>query len=245
MERRTLLKLFLPAGAAVIAAENALAEPSKDDLDRIERTIKDSGFAGYTVPDCLNVLSHADYDLMHIPAGHETPERWHFFVEGIGAAIRGVCPNCGDDRFHELTGKNLLMTNMYRGNQYPPPESRVIERIVFLFSPLMNKEDRDKLISRSFWEFQVADKNVGRAPLAWTPTEGELSDLFEFDGQFPKRIGRNTNTLSSRECVHLAKPVRIESMQYFSFTLHIQPFKPVADMDLYVLLDGRGAFGVQ
>lgn len=244
MNRRELLTSFAAAGGLSVIAENVLAEPTEQDLKSTRETIQASGFAGMSAPGYLDVRSHADYDLMHIPAGREVPERWYFFIDPIGAPVKGECPHCNGSAY-ELSAKSPLMTNMYRACSFPPPESRVIERLVFLFSPLMDVEDRNNFVSRSYWEFRLADKVVGRAPLAWTPTEGELTDLFEFDGQFPKRIGRNDHVLSPRECVHLAKPVMIHSLQHFMLTIETKPFIAKKDIDLYALLDGQGAFGVQ
>lgn len=245
MNRRESLKTIAGVSALTLLAENAVAMPSQAQLAKTDQTIKDSPWAGKMNPAYLNVISHADYDRMHVSAGCMVPERTHMFSQPIGSLLPGQCPECGSAHMQTEMYKSILHTNMYRGNQLPPPESRAVQRIVFLFSPLMLKNDRDRLVTKSFWEFRLTDKIVGRAPLAWSPVEGELTDLFEFDGKVPKRTGRNERSLSPGQYVHLERPVEILPMQQFSFELQTEPFVAEGDIDMYVLLDGLGAFAVQ
>jgi len=245
MNRRDAFRSIAGVTALTLVAENAIAEPSQADIDRVNKTVAESPWAGKLSPNYLNVISHADYDLLHVPAGHTVPERAYMFSQPIGSLLPGSCPNCGSDRMVTRAYKTLLDTNMYRGNQFPAPEARAIQRIVFLFSPTMDEVDRNRMISKSVWEFRLSDKVVGRAPLAWSPIEGQLVDLIEFDGDMPKRIGRNDRKLSPGQYVHLQRPVEIMSQQHFSVEITTEPFTARGDIDMYVLLDGLGAFGVQ
>lgn len=246
MNRRDAFKSIAGLSALTVLTENAVAMPTENDIAKVQESLAASPWAGSAAAGYVNRLSHADYDLLNVPAGQRIPERAYMFSQPIGSLLPGVCADCGSHRFASSDYKTLLCTNMYRANQFPPPESRAVERLIFLFSPLMLKEDRDQLISKSYWEFRLGDKIVGRAPMAWSPVEGELTDLFEFDGKMPKRIGRNEQKLSPGQYVHLAKPLYIAPIQQFSLELATpEPFIAKGDINMYCLLDGTGDFAVQ
>ena len=253
MNRRDALKTVAAGiSALAIVSENAIAEPSQVDIEKVRQSLDSSPFAGQTDPRYVKRLSHADYDLLHVAAGQPVPSQSFLFSNPMGTMLPGACPDCGSHRYTSTTHKTILMTNMHRGNQFPPPQSRVVERIVFLFLPSVLKEDRDHFIAKSYWEFTLDDKIVGRAPLAWSPVEGELVDLIDFDGKFPKQFGRNERQLSPGQYVHLEKPVYIAPQQQFSLVIVTEQSEHEADLwcakgdiDMYVLLDGSGEFSVQ
>lgn len=54
--------------------------------------------------------------------------------------------------------KSKLQTNMQRGNQFPPPRCLLLASIGFYFSSDFTKEDIDKIVRTSYFEFRIDDK---------------------------------------------------------------------------------------
>lgn len=54
--------------------------------------------------------------------------------------------------------KTKLITNMVRGNNFPPPRCLVIMQVGFLFSPQMVKPDVDLVMDNAFIEVRIDDK---------------------------------------------------------------------------------------
>lgn len=63
----------------------------------------------------------------------------------------------GDPLFGNTT-KTKVITNMVRGNNFPPPRCLVIMQVGFLFSPQMLKPDVDLVLDNSFVEVRIDDK---------------------------------------------------------------------------------------
>lgn len=63
----------------------------------------------------------------------------------------------GDPLFGNAT-KTKVITNMVRGNNFPPPRCLVIMQVGFLFSPQMLKPDVDLVLDNSFVEIRIDDK---------------------------------------------------------------------------------------
>jgi hypothetical protein len=61
------------------------------------------------------------------------------------------------DPFNNVA-KTKLLTNMVRGNNFPPPRCLVIMQVGFLFSPQMFKPDVDLIMDNAYVEVRIDDK---------------------------------------------------------------------------------------
>jgi hypothetical protein len=66
-------------------------------------------------------------------------------------------PIGGQDPFNS-TAKTKLLTNMVRGNNFPPPRCLVIMQVGFLFSSQMFKPDIDLVMDNAYIEVKIDDK---------------------------------------------------------------------------------------
>ena len=62
------------------------------------------------------------------------------------------------DPYYGNVAKTKLITNMQRGNQFPPPRCLVIMQVGFYFSSQMNKEDIDLIMDNAEIEVRIDDK---------------------------------------------------------------------------------------
>jgi hypothetical protein len=62
------------------------------------------------------------------------------------------------DPYYGNTAKTKLITNMLRGNQFPPPRCLVIMQVGFYFSSQMAKSDIDLIMDNAEIEVRIDDK---------------------------------------------------------------------------------------
>jgi hypothetical protein len=236
MERRSFLNFALFAPAAVSDAAELLNVIPVDDQPAINAA-KQAVLSDPLVRmqhNYVDIRDHALYDVLRVPKGEAVPEYFPFFSSPIGYNTPGTW------RF-----KSYADTNSQRANSLPPPSRMIVERIVFLFSPVMAESDRQKLTSDFYWEFKLFDRVVARAPLAACPLIGEVAELFLPAPAIARTSPRRAAVqLPAPYSIHLRKPVVLESLQHFSFDLYGQAFTSAGDINLFVLLDGVCAFGI-
>lgn len=236
--RRDFLRAIVmaPAGATAAAAVvkdrggelNLSDEPAKVGAPYTGRYGHDA--CNYAV----DIRDHGLYDCIRIPAGIQVRDWLPLFSNPIG-----------HNRPGSWEFKTLADTNLYRGNSLAPPQSQRVERIAFLINPAADPDDINQLCSTYYWEFMLGQKVMARAPIARKPVFGEVADLFFISRDTSRPGGRTTVTLPKEMAIHLKNPVTIESMMHYSFDLYGKPFVTRKQLELYVVLDGTGVFGVQ
>lgn len=88
------------------------------------------------------------WDTVRAPASTLLAAQYNAFATPIGQ---------GDPYFGNLA-KTKLITNMQRGNQFPPPRCLVIMQVGFYFSSQMNKNDIDLIMDNAYIEVRIDDK---------------------------------------------------------------------------------------
>lgn len=78
-----------------------------------------------------------------------------------------------------ITGaqKTKLQTNMRRGNQFPPPQCLILQRIGVYFQPTMSKSDIDSWMNYCYIEFRIDEKIFHEGFLWMFPPGGGLSGV--------------------------------------------------------------------
>jgi hypothetical protein len=249
MERRHFLQLAAPA---VVAAESLTTDvnlaKTAEEVEHTKTLMDQIIVAGRT--DVLDRRAHANYDLMSIPEGELVPDAWNFFIEPVGAPVRGLCQWCnrtdegqGKQSSYSVPGftsRSFLHTNQLRANSFPPPESRTIDAVVFLFGPKMHPEDRADIATNFWFELLLNDRVVVRGPLARARVYGSIEDLVSIDTGRRKPVA-----LDAPFSLPLIKPIHIAPMQYFALRLHGHSFVARERIELYAFLDGIADFFVQ
>ena len=82
----------------------------------------------------------------------------------------------GDPYFANVP-KTKLLTNMQRGNQFPPPRCLVIMQVGFYFSSQMNKQDIDLIMDNCYVEVRIDDKIYMEGQLWQLPAGVGLSGI--------------------------------------------------------------------
>jgi hypothetical protein len=80
------------------------------------------------------------YDTATVAAGASTGTSIQFFSDPISAT------------------KTKLLTNMVRGNTFPPPRCLILDNIGWYFSSKMLKADIDNMLDGCYMEFRIDDK---------------------------------------------------------------------------------------
>lgn len=243
--RRFFMKSFSVGAAALATADGLVAKAGGDlNVNAVRTSEIDSAreklARHFTVEPALStyveVRDHSLYDVMRVPAGIEVPDRFPFLSSPVGHNLPG-----------SWSFKSFVDTNLVRANQLPPPNEFYIQRILFLLSDAMDKADRDQLAMSYYFEVQLMDKIVARAPLARCPVTGTIESLVDFrreDGFTPRAFRRNV-VIDSPYCLHLERPIHIPSMCHFAFNLYGRPFEARSNVEMYAVLDGIGIFAVQ
>lgn len=79
--------------------------------------------------------------------------------------------------------KTKLITNMQRGNQFPPPRCLVIMQVGFLFSSQMLKSDTDEWMDNCYVEVRIDDKIYMEGQLWQFPAGVGLTGVSQVSGQ--------------------------------------------------------------
>jgi hypothetical protein len=88
----------------------------------------------------------------------------------------------GDPLYGNLA-KTKLITNMQRGNQFPPPRCLVIMQVGFYFSSQMLKADIDLMLDNAFIEVRIDDKIYMEGPMWQFPAGVGLAGVSAVTGQ--------------------------------------------------------------
>jgi hypothetical protein len=233
MDRRNFLQ-FLTFTPPTAALANKLVAERGGEVGLGTSPLPEIDAISGIRPGIVDRRDDALYDVLRITAGTRVPERWPFFSAPVGYNRPG-----------SFDFKLYSDTNMRQGNQLECPRGHVVHRILFLFSPAMVEADRNALAVNYFWELQVLQKVMARAPIARCATVGEPRVLFNDWAKnrcYPQRNGR---PVADQFCMHLKKPLYLPPLVYFSLVFNGQPFVATGDMEFFVLLDGVGDFPVQ
>lgn len=196
--------------------------------------------------DLMDVRDYMYYDRLRVPPGMGVPAVWSLFQTpfGQGDPITG-------------TFKTLLDTNMWVAGRLPPPTVFSMQRLFFLFDPLMDSADRDRLASNYVYELQLADKISHRGPLLRFPTVATIGEFYDVDAAglagepSDQRFCRRALKIEPPFCVSFELPHVVENDMSFELRLIGESFEASASCDggagisLWACLDGLGAFAVQ
>jgi len=106
--------------------------------------------------------------------------------------------------------KTKLITNMQRGNQFPPPRCLVIMQVGFYFSSQMLKSDIDEWLDNAYVEVRIDDKIY---------MEGQLY-------QFPAGVGLAGFTAVTGQSVYTnGQPSLEATRRYGEYSKYIAPLQ--------------------
>jgi hypothetical protein len=134
----------------------------------------------------------------------------------------------GDPLYGNVT-KTKLITNMQRGNQFPPPRCLVIMQLGFYFSSQMLKSDIDLLLDNCFVELRIDDKIYMEGPLWQYPSGVGLAGVSTQTGQ-----AAYTNGLPSLEATRRYGEYSkyIAPLQQFSMTITFSGTPPTTSANI-------------
>lgn len=243
MDRRNFLQLFSLAPASVAASES-LVEPV--NLRRVNDRRVDAAIPA-KIPSRLysTVLPHADYDLMQIPEGELVPDSWSFFTQPIGSPTMGTCQWCERSRAVPLySHRTVLHTSQLRANSFPPPQTRSWDKLVFLFSPRMDEDDRLDLVMNFWFQLRLDDRIYAQGPVVRCPVVGTLDDLVAVEVTGGRPV-RKLVPLDAPFAIPFAQPLYVAPLQHFSLTLHGHSFVARKTIEVYAFLDGLAEYPTQ
>lgn len=88
------------------------------------------------------------YDTLRAPSSTALAAQYSMFATPIG----------GGDPYYGNVQKTQVVTNMVRGNQFPPPRCLVIMQVGFYFSSQMLKSDIDLIMDNAYIEVKIDEK---------------------------------------------------------------------------------------
>lgn len=105
-------------------------------------------------------------DINSIMAGWVDRGPWQYYDtirSGSSAAVQAqyqafAVPIGGGDPYYGNVPKTKVITNMVRGNQFPPPRCLVIMQVGFYFSSQMVKSDIDLILDNAYIEVKIDEK---------------------------------------------------------------------------------------
>jgi len=119
-------------------------------------------------------------------------------------------PIGGGDPLYGNAPKTKLITNMQRGNQFPPPRCLVIMQLGFYFSSQMAKQDIDYLLDNCYVELKIDDKIY---------MEGQL-------WQFPAGVGLAGVSTQTGQAVYTnGLPTLEATRRYGEYSKYIAPLQ--------------------
>lgn len=108
------------------------------------------------------------------------------------------------------TAKTKVLTNMVRGNNFPPPRCLVIMQVGFFFSPQMFKPDIDLFMDNAFVEVRIDDKIY---------MEGQL-------WQFPSGVGEAAfTTQTGQAAITNGLPTLEATRRYGEYSKYVAPLQ--------------------
>jgi hypothetical protein len=119
-------------------------------------------------------------------------------------------PIGGADPLFGNTQKTKLITNMQRGNQFPPPRCLVIMQVGFYFSSQMAKPDIDLVMDNAYIEVRIDDKIY---------MEGQM-------WQFPSGVGlAGVTTVQGQSVFTNGLPTLEATRRYGEYSKYIAPLQ--------------------
>ena len=88
------------------------------------------------------------YDTLRALSSTQLAAQYNLFATPIG----------GGDPYYGNVAKTKVITNMERGNQFPPPRCLVIMQVGFYFSSQMVKADIDLIMDNAYIEVKIDEK---------------------------------------------------------------------------------------
>lgn len=135
--------------------------------------------------------------------------------------------------------KTKLITNMVRGNQFPPPRCLVIMQVGFYFSSQMAKSDIDIVLDNCFVEIRIDDKIYMEGQLWQFPAGVGLAGATDQTGQAAWTNGLPTLEATRRYGEYSKY---IAPLQQFSMTLTFPGTPPTLGANI---VTGGGIGGTQ
>jgi hypothetical protein len=138
------------------------------------------------------------YDTLRATASSQFAAQYSMFATPIG----------GGDPYYGNVAKTKVITNMVRGNQFPPPRCLVIMQVGFYFSSQMLKSDIDLLLDNAYVEVKIDEKIY---------MEGQL-------WQFPAGVGlAGVSTQAGQAAFTNGLPTLDGTRRYGEYSKYIAP----------------------
>lgn len=148
--------------------------------------------------------------------------------------------------FNGNAANTKLITNMVRGNQFPPPRCLLLMQIGFYFSSRMIKSDIDLVLDNCYMEFRIDDKIFHEGQLWQYPGGAGLMGVTTNNGESVYTLGLPTPAATRR---YNAWSKYIAPLQQFSMTITFPGTPPTmtgpAGLYMPVYLDGLTDRSVQ
>lgn len=138
------------------------------------------------------------YDTLRAPSSAALAAQYSMFAVPVG----------GGDPYYGNVAKTQAVTNMVRGNQFPPPRCLVIMQVGFYFSSQMIKSDIDLLLDNAFIQVKIDEKVY---------MEGQL-------WQFPAGVGlAGASTQTGTAVFTNGLPTLNSTRRYGEYSKYIAP----------------------
>jgi hypothetical protein len=140
------------------------------------------------------------WDTLRSAASTQLQAQYSMFATPIG----------GGDPYYGNVAKTKVITNMQRGNQFPPPRCLVIMQLGFYFSSQMVKADIDLILDNAYIEMKIDDKIYFEGPI-W---------------QFPAGVGlTGVSTQSGTAVFTNGSPTLEATRRYGEYSKYIAPLQ--------------------
>jgi hypothetical protein len=140
----------------------------------------------------------------------------------------------GDPLYNNVT-KTKLITNMQRGNQFPPPRCLVIMQVGFYFSSQMLKSDIDELMDNCYIEVRIDDKIYMEGQMYQFPAGVGLAGVTAVTGQSVFTNGFPTLNATRRYGEYSKY---IAPLQQFSMTITFPGTPPTTSANIIPVAGG-------
>ena len=167
------------------------------------------------------------YDTLRALSSTQLAAQYNLFATPIG----------GGDPYYGNVAKTKVITNMVRGNQFPPPRCLVIMQVGFYFSSQMVKSDIDLIMDNAYIEVKIDEKIYMEGQLWQFPAGVGLAGVSTQTGQSVFTNGMPTLN-STRRYGEYSK--YIAPQQQFSMTINFPGVPPTLSANV---VNGGGSGG--
>lgn len=173
------------------------------------------------------------YDTLRAPSSAQLAAQYSMFAVPVG----------GGDPYYSSSGganvaKTQAITNMVRGNQFPPPRCLVIMQVGFYFSSQMVKSDIDLILDNAYIQVKIDEKVYMEGQIWQFPAGVGLAGATSESGQAAWTNGMPTLN-STRRYGEYSK--YIAPQQQFSLTVNFPGTPPTLGANV---VNGGGSGGV-